>query len=79
MTYRTTRVRQKISLGMALPRGDTTRSSIHGAQQTEIDSGTGHDQSMRKLVGSSTRGSRSTALRCPQIGRIEYQGEQVAH
>jgi hypothetical protein len=47
---------------MALPRGDTTRCSIHGARQTESDSGTGHDQSMRKSVGSSTRGSRFTAL-----------------
>jgi hypothetical protein len=54
----------KESLGMALPQGDITQSSIHGAQQTEIDSRTSHNQSMRKSVGSSTRGSRSTTLRC---------------
>jgi hypothetical protein len=62
MAYKPTQVRQTMSLGMTLPRGDTTQSSIHGAQQTEIDSLTGHDQSERKSVGSSTRGSRSTAL-----------------
>jgi hypothetical protein len=45
---------------MALPQGDTTQSSIHSAQQTEIDSRTGHNQPVMKLVGSSTRGSRST-------------------
>jgi hypothetical protein len=37
-----------MSLGMAFPQGDTTHSSIHGAQLTEIDFGTGHDQSERK-------------------------------
>jgi hypothetical protein len=61
-TCRTTWVRQMMSLGMVLPRGDTTQSSIHDAQQTEIDSRTGHDQSERKSVGLSTRGRRSTAL-----------------
>jgi hypothetical protein len=42
---------------MALLLGDTTRSSIHDTMQTEIDSRTGHDQSMRKSIGSSTRGA----------------------
>jgi hypothetical protein len=64
MVCRMTRVCQKMSLGMALPLGDTTHSSIHGAHQIEINFRTGHDQSVRKSVGSSTRGSRSTALRC---------------
>jgi hypothetical protein len=62
MACRMTWVHQMMSLGMALPRGDTTQSSIHGTQQTEIDSETGHDQSERKSVGLSTRGSRSTTL-----------------
>jgi hypothetical protein len=57
-----TQVCQKMSLEIVLLRGDTSRSSIHGAQQTEIDSETSHDQSVRKSVGSSMRGSRSTAL-----------------
>jgi hypothetical protein len=61
---RMTRVCRKMSLGMALLRGDTTRSSIHDAMQNEIDFGTGHDQSMRKSVRSSIRGSRSTTLQC---------------
>jgi hypothetical protein len=52
-----------MSLGMVLLRGGNTQSSIHGAQQIEIDSGPGHNQSVRKSVGSSTRGSRSTTLR----------------
>jgi hypothetical protein len=29
------------------PKEDTTQSSIHGAQQTEINSGTDHDQSKK--------------------------------
>jgi hypothetical protein len=62
MAYRMTWVHGKMSLGMALPHGDTTRSSIHGTQQTEIDSGTSHDESMRNWVGLSTWESRSTAL-----------------
>jgi hypothetical protein len=54
---RMTWVCRMMSLGMVLPQGDTTRSSIHGTQQTGIDSGTSHDQSERKWVGSSTRGA----------------------
>jgi hypothetical protein len=61
-TYKMTHVRWMMSLGMVLPCGDMTQSSIHGTQQTEIDSRTSHDQSERKSVRLSTMGSRSTAL-----------------
>jgi hypothetical protein len=61
MTCRTTRESQKMSLGMVPPRGDTTRSLIHDARQTGIDSRTGHDQSRMRWVGSSIRASKSTA------------------
>jgi hypothetical protein len=60
--YKMTQVRLVMSLGMALPCGDTTQSSIQGAQQTKNDSETYHDQSERKSVRSSTSGSKSTAL-----------------
>jgi hypothetical protein len=43
-------------------RGTTIQSSIHNAMLTEIDSETSHNQSVRNSVGSSTRGSKSTAL-----------------
>jgi hypothetical protein len=49
-----------ISLGLALLRVDTTKSSTHGGQQTEIHSETSDDQSKRKSVGMSTKESRST-------------------
>jgi hypothetical protein len=62
MAYRMTRVRRMMSLGMVLPRGDTTQSLIHGVQQTDINFKTDHDQSKRRWVRSGTRGSRSTAL-----------------
>jgi hypothetical protein len=45
-----------MSLGMSLPRGDITQSSIHGTQLTEIDFGTSHNQSKRKSVELSIRG-----------------------
>jgi hypothetical protein len=47
MASRMTWACQKMSIGMVLPGGDTTRSSIYDAMQTKIDSGTDHDQSMR--------------------------------
>jgi hypothetical protein len=52
-----TLVHHMMSLGMAVLQGGTTQSSIHDTQQTMIDSKTGHDQSERKLVESSTRGA----------------------
>jgi hypothetical protein len=60
-------VRQMMSLGMVLPRGDTTQRLINGAQQTGIDFRIGHDQSKRRWVRSSTRGSWSTVLRCKTL------------
>jgi hypothetical protein len=57
MAYKMTRERRMMSLGMVLPQRDTTQSSTHDAQQTGIDSGTGHDQSVRRWVRSSTRGA----------------------
>jgi hypothetical protein len=52
--------RLMMSLGMMLPRGDTTQRSTHNVEQTETDSETGHDPSERKSVGSSTKESTST-------------------
>jgi hypothetical protein len=48
MACRMTQVRRMISLGMVLPRGDTTQRLIHDTQQTGIDSETGHDHSERR-------------------------------
>jgi hypothetical protein len=62
MACKMTLVHQMMSLGMVLPRGDITQSSIHDAQQIEIDYETGHGQSETKLVRLRTRGSRYTAL-----------------
>jgi hypothetical protein len=47
-------------IGMELLQGDTTQSSTHDVVPSEYDSGTDHDQFMRKLIGSSTKESRST-------------------
>jgi hypothetical protein len=48
---------------MGLPQGDTTQSSTHDAVPIMNDSSTDHDQFVRRLVGSSTRVSRSTIHR----------------
>jgi hypothetical protein len=60
MTCRMTQGNLMMSLGMVLLQGDTTQSSTNGAQQTKTDSETGHDQSQRKSVGSSTKESSFT-------------------
>jgi hypothetical protein len=52
-----------MSLGMGLLRGATTQSSPHDAVQIEIDSETGHDQSARKLIRTSTKESRFIVCR----------------
>jgi hypothetical protein len=49
-----------MSNGMGLLRGDTTQSSTHDAAPIVNDFGTSHDQSVRRLVGSSTNESWST-------------------
>jgi hypothetical protein len=41
--------------------GGTIPSSTHDATLTEINSGIGHDRSMRNSVGSSTKESKFTA------------------
>jgi hypothetical protein len=58
-----TRVRWMTSLGMAFPRGDTTRSSTHDAQQRRTDSGTGHDQSVRKCDEDITSMDTTSPIR----------------
>jgi hypothetical protein len=60
MAYRMTRGYLMMSQGMVLLLGDTTQSSTHDSQQIGTDSDTGHDQSERKSVESSTKESRST-------------------
>jgi hypothetical protein len=44
-----------MSLGMVLPRGGTTQSSTNGALLDETDSETGHDRSVRKMIGSNIK------------------------
>jgi hypothetical protein len=60
MACRMTLEHRRMSLGMRLCQGDTTRSSTHGAMLAESDSETGHDGSVRKSVRSSTKESRFT-------------------
>jgi hypothetical protein len=62
MAYRMTWGHWRMDPGMVLLQGETTRSLTHGAKLTEIDSETGHSQFVMRSAGSSTRGSRSTAL-----------------
>jgi hypothetical protein len=62
MARRTTLGHLMISIGMALPQGDTTQSTTHGALLVRTDSGTGHGRSMRKLAGSGTKENKSTTV-----------------
>jgi hypothetical protein len=50
----------RMSLEKGFHQGDTTRSLTHSATLIMNDSSIGHDQSVRRLLGSSTRESRST-------------------
>jgi hypothetical protein len=63
MNYRMTLGHLMTSLGMALPQGDTTRSSTHGALLDQTDSETGHGRPTRKLARSNTKENMSIACR----------------
>jgi hypothetical protein len=58
-----TRGARRMRIGMDLLQGDTTQSSTHDIAPIVNDSGTGHDQSVNRLVWSSTRESKSTVRR----------------
>jgi hypothetical protein len=57
-----------MSIGMGFLQEDITQSMTNGAAPIVNDFGTDHDQSVRRLVGSSIRESRSTA-RWPTMPR----------
>jgi hypothetical protein len=61
MACRMTQGHRRMNPWMGLLQGSTTQSSTHNTGQTEKDSETGHNQSVRKSVKSSTKGSRFIA------------------